>query len=432
MWQLYKASLMASFGRGSLRPKEAMITRLTLLISCSLILGLVSVHALGTLPALGNGRWQAASLAIFVVELVCIASLLGTRGMLYGERDSLWALLILWPLKQRQKQITLLLPSLILVVSTLCLCLPLLHELLQAMRLGMCWELAGIICGISASLGLSFGLMGCPYWLQTTLTVITLWTQYQLLTRIQQSSSTSLFILFVALTLLVGSLLFFRPPFSTHTTNSNDIVYTNLALPYFVKKIARSRSAQINTLTYFVASLGCLYAFGRLYFGSQLSVAISSFIVSAVTSDFRSFAARNSPPEIVQLRGSWHFLASQFQALPLALIPVAPLLISAFSNASGLLCLIFICQLLAAGCIGLFAGTLLVPDAHDLCSQCVASLLCFGLLATPAFTSISSWSAWAQASFYAGVSLGLIFVTFHIEHQRNPYNWRKYATNHNT
>lgn len=426
----YIAILAATFGKGSRRPVLAALIRLAVLLAAAASLGRLISHGLGNAPHLrALPFWQIAPYAAFTVEVIVVFGLLSTVGT-WQTKSNLRILMQCWPLTTSQQIAAGLLPYAVVVGITLALSLPILSTVFTALGLNAVGLLLCTLFGIGAAGGI-FAVIAIRIWLGAFLTPIIIWTQYQTLTHLQNSTyATStrgryslLFWVTTSLLLLLIPLLF-RVKAATGATRI--IRMTRFRLPYLFRKALRARSTRISAVTTLLISVGVAYVMHRRAVATwQLPFSVGAILLATLAADLRSLTLRYNPVEIVNVRGTARFVQWQFATAISATLCVSPLLLLAISYSSASQALLVCSETFFAISIGLFAGTLIVPEPGDISSQCLTALLCVGAFSVPLLTQLGAWSASSQAVVYTMAATIITSVACLTEYQRNPYIWRK-------
>ncbi len=432
---VYAVVIASLFGGRHSRPLAWGAARLIGLGVSSSVLGILLASSLGHLPATTIPAWNLACITSFVVETICLSALLGTYGAFYRAKNHLWELIALWPLSDAQRQLAFWLPRCIAVCLSLCLCLPTLGIITDVMGMHLVLFSLCVISGALAALGIAKLFQDQPIWLQLIFVLGVVYVQYRVLATTQNAGLYYLgrqgaAILFALLQTVLAFGLLTRGHALPSQIQIRPVHITTPRLSYFIKKTMRSPSLQINWGFFGLTSLGLTFVMQRHAAGGQLPLFVALLVLAAFMSDIRTLASRYSPAEIAGLRGCKHFFASQLTASIVAMLCASPLLSYAFSQVTRLQAVTMGMQVVTACSIGIFAGTVLVPSPSDITSQCLAALMCTGLLSLSLYVPIDSWQPLTQAALYAGLILLLLLAAFCIEYQRNPYTWRKYA-NHN-
>jgi hypothetical protein len=354
------------------------------------------------------------------IQLTVLFMLLPALGIIQNRHSTFNRLMLTWPVSKFQLWVALLLPGLVLMgMSVVLLAIPIFISFYQSLPSFALILLAGIL-GVATALGLLYGIPRRYTWAQVCLVPTLAWAEYQLLgQRIPGAIGLGLITL-----LLIGLLIY-----SYHTltrnaayTQRNNSIHTSY-FPvnwWFLKKIWRTPSLQLNFITTFLLSLGiAIILRNQPDIGIQITVAC--ILAATYGSDIRSVAQQYKPTEIAGVRGTLFFMSRYFAAAIIGCsIAISPLLIGVESS------IVHWLQLAGGIAIGVFAGTLIIPEHRDILGQCVATLICTSAIILPPHISLLN-------SLVPGVLEALIIVIFvgtayAIEYQRNPYNWRTYVS----
>lgn len=435
---IYTLVLIATFGRGSMHPRRATLIRLGLMATMAIGLGgLVAQGVTGLEPPAVQLTDLHLLFATSLVVQGAVVFALGTSlGIIRaGSADILTKIFLLLPLQSRQRWIALLLPSGVVTLATLAVIFWPLVSWMVPFGLHPILFLLGSIIGAIAGLGVMHGIVLKWPWLQIALTALLLWVEYVLLQSGLHANQGISILSYLGMFLLFTVLwwLFWR---SSDRLNRDITKYSlertvhGVWLPpslWFVKKVVRATNSRVSMATAIGMSAVLAYIFYRFAFTFSAFILTAAILAAATASDIRSLCRRRLPPEITMLRGTASFINTQTATTLLcSLVAVSPLLIMALVADGSGFHLRYIGQYLLGVCVGIFAGTLIVPAPRDVLAQLVATLLCsillIGIPLLPILGSLGTIWLGTVEVVAAGLLLALAWA---IEYQRNHYAWRK-------
>ncbi len=435
---LYKVIFATTFGRGSSQPLKSAYVRIGVVWVAALLLGITMAQSLDNVPIhyTGNNIYLLGSVA-FVAQLVVLLPLLSATGLLQTSHDTLTRMLLVLPLKQHSRWLAYLLPSATLAIIAITLAgYPL---TLLALKAGVPTLLMPVALtgGILAAFGIVHSTPRQYRLIQLVTTPLILWGEYKLLSIMNSPGTDNLLrltaaLLFVAL-LASLSLLFL----SSSTRFIKDTIYVvrnkrvyGSGLPpvmWFVRKVWRATPTRLGFLVTLLLSSGAAAIGAKQAFaGADTFALLAALLASAFCSDIRPLCRREHPAEIASLKGSAYFMFNHiFIAFATGLLAVSPLIwsIHLFGIQTLLLSLL---QIAIGMATGIFAGTLIVAKQRDILGQCMASLLCIGVLLLPAHVTaaVGSLSVRHVVTYQVFSITLLLLASWAIEYKRNTYIWR--------
>ncbi|HYG84499.1 MAG TPA: hypothetical protein VD907_06515 [Verrucomicrobiae bacterium] len=428
---LYLASIIATFGR-------RYLWRLLGLVASAGCMGLIGFLAVKDMPIMSpEPVWPLIASGAFATQCLILLTLVAASGVLKENRDTVIRLLHVLPTNKWQKWAVRLFPSVVMGLLMLICIAPVLLVVLGNFGISPLFSIVALILGLLSALGLYTALPHKYFYIHIMLGIGAVWGQFSLvqtLTNLTLAEPVRLqsLIWFCALQVVLVTALFYSSTYTTiYTPVSRQFSQTfGRFLPrgaWLIKKVLRASNTKASLLAAFGISLVVAYISSRQgHTDPGLLTFVAAFMIAAVCSDIRSSARRNLPAEITALKGTSYFVVTQLlSVVPLCALVVSPLIITVVPQLPLLESIAFITQLLLSTAIGLFAGTLIMPQKRDIAGQFLAALLCIVLLyALPEFTFIASFDITTRMISDLVWYAALAAASFYLERKRNNYTWK--------
>lgn len=436
---LYRATLAATFGRGTGRPYQSALIRLSLLLGCCGLLGWLFASQLPALPS-GQNKLIVVGAGIMVVQTAVMLALLTSYGMLRPNRiDILAKLLLCLPVKASQAWLALVLPGLVLTAASILLVAPSLIQLNAQFGVNQAVVILSLLLGPASILGIMYGMPARPVLLPALACACFLGVEYILLRHLQTSLDHVHIGSLIAWILLgAGSIiLLWRSRYYLIKEAARSKPHQRVWLTYmptrlwFVKKIWRNPLTSTGlVITLVLSSLiaACLWRLG--FIEPSLAGGVLSLLTAAFAADVRALSVRRHPWEIAGYRGVIHFMFKQVGGtLSLSLLATLPLTYACLASKGSLPTMQMLSELGLSVALGLASGicatSLIAPGPRDISAQCMATLLATGILLLPEVSLFSQLSGFLLDLVKIGLVAGLLVVACYLEYSRNPYTWRK-------
>jgi hypothetical protein len=233
----------------------------------------------------------------------------------------------------------------------------------------------------------------------------------------------------VACAVLSGSFIWLFAQSSRHVQGNIMRLHASGTVPltflpataWFLQKLLRSPSLRLNWLVALGMNIAACVVAERYNLDMRVLALCIAITSATCIADIRALTRRSIPAEIVCVRGTAYFAGVQLIGASICTISLAAPLFWATSTLDSTI----FSQLAAGLAVGIFAGTLLTPQARDISSQFVSTLLCLGVLvALPMLPFVPTDRTW-QTNMQLGIAVLLVGASLWIEYTRNQFTWRK-------
>lgn len=433
--QLYKAMLVATFGRGKHFLLEAALIRISILGLAAITLGIWLASHTPPLPHIVQPATTFYAL-IFLVHITCLMVLLCSYAVVRPRTQGIIARLLLFlPLRTSVRWFSLVLPGVILCALALLLVLPLCIVLLAGTI--FCWLLPfGVILAAASALGWIYGLPKRLKLLSLFITSGVLWVEYALL-HIPDSGSPAVLLiarLGFIYTLCCGSLLLVFSRYNLchelGAVQRSTRIHTYLRSPVWwnIKKLFRSSlTGNGFWITLFVGAVLAGVSKKLGLGGDTILSDLIALLAAAQASDIRRTTRLTSPTEIVGLKGTFYFGYKQsIGGLVVCGLAASPLIVIALlQSASPCITSAYILASLLLGVFaGIWAGTFFAAQQKDITTQCCATTVALGTILLPQAPPFSGLSATSHLIIQILLAGLLLTVALGTEFKRNRYTWR--------
>lgn len=422
---LYKATILSTFGAGSSHPFRAALVRLTTLFATATGVGIFASKSIASLPVTLPPNNLFMLPAAFAVQMALFFTLLTGAYTLHAQKDQLARLLVVWPLPGWQRAFLLVLPQLVLGLLALALLAWPLGSLCVQLGLPPLLLAPAITLGFLSGFGLTHLTTGSWGWQATALAPAAVWLQYHLLSLVAAGTASVAVLAGLGGTFLIlgfGGCLSIRrlPRRIVRHTVTMQVRGQNWPRSFWlIKKIFRTPRTVVSLVITFLMSLALAwFSWHHHDFPSEAVGFIMAILAGTFVADIRPLTRRHNPAEITALQGTRRFMNIQIaSSLGLGVASIAPAALFLAVHDSVTAALV---PLLLGCASGMVVSTGIVPAARDISAQFAATLLIMLLL-----IAIPKVAGTQTIAISIGLSLGLLLLALGIEYRRHQYIWRK-------